>query len=390
MSSIKGKCALMGHQASVATSALDFAAANEALTQAFEAAEVVKGDAAAATVAETIAKRADDLIGVPARDPVHIARKVEAFGWLAGLFAGPLTPQRIRTVAASQQEDAKRLLAIYLDLTAPPLSATMEERGTGENLSPALTARGTIKSDRAEWEAALAKYEAAAAERDRLAKLEEGNGEDTSEEWEAAAAVASEALEALLLTRAPDGVAMGVKARLVIADHYTFYRGDDASDPVFIAGLLAGTWDETLAAALYQDGLALAGVGGPVVEAKPDTFNAGDWLEAVEAETGSRMVRSDDYSPRVHFEGGDADAANARLSGLREGHKGDVETAAYNRARREAYDAAGPAPERIPSTPEELQAIFARGLLNTTPADQREALTAALAAFGINPTEAVQ
>lgn len=380
----------MGQQASAATNALDFAAADEALTQAFAAAEVVRGEAAVSTVADTIAKRADDLIGVPARSPAQVARKVEAFGWLEGHFAGPLTPERIRTVAGSQSEAAKRLLAIYLDLTAPPITASMEERGTGESLSPALMARGTIKSDRAEWEAALAKYEAAAAERDRIGKLEEGNGEDTSEEWEAAAAVASEALEALLLTRAPDGVAMGVKARLVIAEHYTFYRGDDASDPDFIAGLLAGTWDETFAAALYQDGLALAGVGGPVVEAKPDTFNAGDWLEAVEAETGSRMVRSDNHSPAVHFAGGDVKAATARLSDLRESHKDDVETAAYNRACREAYAAAGPAPERIPSSPDELQAIFARGLLNCAPEDRREALAAALAAFGIEPTEATQ
>lgn len=365
MSNQSNKAGFVPAQAAADISALDFTAASEALASAFAAAKVVKGDVATETVADVIAECADRLISIPTANPAQIAEKVSAFAWLNSHASQPFSDRETRLRIADTGSDAsKGLLAIYLDLIALD---------------------GAKAEARALWDNALAAYEAAAAERDRLTELEDGNGLDMSAEWDVADRAVADTLEALLNTRAPDGVAMGLKARLVIERAHVGFIGDDVSDPAFISGMLADTWDETALASLYQDGLALAGIGGPVVEAKPDTFDGEEWLEAVEAETGSRMVRSDDYSPRVHFEGGDVDAANASLGALRLAHAGEVERAAYNRAQQEAYAAAGPVPERIPSTPEELQGVFARGLINTTPEAQREQVTAALASLGIAP-----
>lgn len=359
------KRGLMAPQPAAQIAALDFAHASEALARAFAAAKVVKGEAATETVADVIAERADRLLSIPSANPAQIAEKVSAFAWLHNHASQPFSDRDTRLrIADTGTEAAKGLLAIYLDLI-----------GLDEAKAEA----------RAAWDSALAAYQAAKAKANAIEAEEDGNGEDMSEEWNAASDAAGEALTALLLTRAPDGVAMGVKARFVIERAHIFYRGDTVSDPEFISGMLADAWDETALASLYQDGLALSGVTSPLVEAKPDTFDGEEWLEAVEAETGSRMVRSDGHSPRVHFEGGDVDTANARLETLRLPHRDEVEREAYNRARHEAWAAAGPAPERIPSTPEELQGVFARGLINATPEAQREQVTAALASLGIAP-----
>lgn len=365
MSKQGNKAGFVPAQAAADISALDFTAASEALASAFASAKVVKGEAATETVADAIAERADRLLSIPTANPAQIAEKVSAFAWLHNHTGQPFSDRETRLrIADTGTDAAKGLLAIYLDLIG--LDAAKAEA-------------------RAVWDSALAAYEAAKAKVDAITAAETGNGKDMSEEWNAADSVASDALEALLLTRAPDGVAMGVKARLVIEKAHLFYVGDEADDPEFISGMLADAWDESALASLYQDGLALARVTGPLVEAKPDTFDGAEWLEAVEAETGSRMVRSDGHSPRVHFEGGDVDAANARLAALRRAHANEVERMAYNRAHHEAYAAAGPAPERVPMNTEELQGVFARGLLNATPADQRDAVREALAALNITP-----
>lgn len=368
MSNKADRAAFAPAQATAAASALDFDHIREELNRARAAGDVAAAsddEAATADAADKIADLSDKLIGIPMTDPAAIAEKVAAYAWLHNIAGHLGEPAQQWHIADHGSDEAKGLLAIYLDLTA---------------------AKAAKVEARAAWDKALAAHLEAKAKLDALTAAENGNGEDMSEEWGAASKAASATLTALLNTRAPDGAAMGLKARLIIEQNHIVYPTEDSpSNPAFISGLLADGWDERALAALYQDGLALEGVTGPVVDAQPDTFDGAAWLETVEAETGSRMVRSNNYSPAVHFEGGDAGEANARLAALRLAHADEVETVAYNRARQEAYAAAGPAPERIPSSPEELQGVFARGLLNVTPTDQQDAVRAALAALNITP-----
>ena len=452
MSTRKAQAPLMGTQAASEIGALDFAAASDALTAAF-----------AAGNPDLIAARADALIGIPTSQPAQIAEKVVAFGWLENYFAGPLTQERVEQIAIHGwgQEPSKRLLAIYLDLTAPlPASDSLAsliaeakeadarlENSAEDMNSPAFAALVATRNsaeaalrayapttvaeaatklealralenfdedaqsniealgrdlavlalarrsdaiatvDRAPWDAAVSRYQAALVERDRLTALEEGNGEDTSEEWNEADNALGEALEALLNTRAPDAAAMGYKARLVIERNCLFYSEDSPDSPAFISHLLAEGWDEHGPPALYQDGPALAGIGGPVVDATPDRFDRAEWLERTEAETGSRLVRSDGYSPCVHFEGGDTARAGRRLAQLPAWHRYAVESGASHRAMAEAAAAARAAPQRAATSDADLQGIFAQGLLNTTPEDQRAAVASALESLGITPVQ---
>jgi hypothetical protein len=103
-------------QPAAALSALDFAHASEALRRAHEAASVVQGEVATDTVAEVIAQCADRLIGIPTTNPAHIAEKVTAYAWLHNVSPNLSDQATQWRIAEGDDDAAKGLLAIYLDL----------------------------------------------------------------------------------------------------------------------------------------------------------------------------------------------------------------------------------------------------------------------------------
>lgn len=158
--------------ASVTTPAgLGFASRAEAFAQARDAARAAKEGPALDAAAEAEYVAAEALIETPAATPAQIAHKVAAF-------------REVHHSGGTDQDRALR--AIHSDL----LDLDGIER-------------------RADWNAALTAFEAAKAKRDEI-----GAGEDdTSPAWEAACDEAWSLLGTLLATPAPDGPAMGEKAR---------------------------------------------------------------------------------------------------------------------------------------------------------------------------------
>lgn len=298
-------------QPAAAISALDFAHASEALRRAHEAASVVQGNAATETVAEVIAQCADRLIGIPTTNPAHIAEKVAAYAWLHN-GAADLSDQAAQwRIAEGDDDAAKGLLAIYLDLT-------------GHNTAEA--------AKRAAWDSALAAYKAAQAKADALL----ARPCDTDDLYDAASDEAWDLLEALLALPAPDGIAMGEKARAIIAQAHSDYWGDDPDNPATIARLLAGDWSEQALASLYIDGLRLSGSDSPIVNVTPDAFDPAAWLAEVEAATGARLSKSDCWGNTAfvptHDEA-DVEGATAQLKALYPDHADQVGNVAVHRDR---------------------------------------------------------
>lgn len=345
MSNPKGKQAFAPAQAVAAVSALDFAATAEAfrVSLAHDKPGVEVTDHA-----DMIAERADRVVSTPAHTPAQIAEKLTAYAWLHGLphdFANPATQAAI---AHSNRDDAKGLLAIYLDLTATP--------------------------DRSEWDAAVARYEAA---RDASYAADERNADD--EECDALHTAEIEALEALAHIRTPDAAALAYRTALVIDRLHTEYADDNPNDPASISRMLGAGWEETWAAALHQDALYLNGDRSPVVFAKPDPFNAADWLSETERATGSTLTMTDD-GRGFTFEGGDHEEATRRLSALHIAHTRMVSTEAWaTRSTRQPMLSPEPMPQA------EREAIFARAILNVLSPEKRETVRAALESVGVQP-----
>lgn len=134
--------------------------------------------------------------------------------------------------------------------------------------------------DRAAWDKALSDYEGAKAVCDAIAAIEKA-GHDQGDAWDKAADIAWPLLEALLATPAPDAIAMGMKARHVIDQAHTTEPGDSPDNPDTIARLLSGDWSERALAALYMDGLRLAGSDSPALTAKAiPRATVGQWGQA--------------------------------------------------------------------------------------------------------------
>lgn len=118
MSNPTRKQAFAPAQAVAAVSALDFAATAEAFRVA------LAHDSASATdtedLADMIAERADRVVSTPAHTPAQIAEKLTAYAWLHGLPHDLANPTTQAAIAAGNRDDAKGLLAIYLDLTGAP------------------------------------------------------------------------------------------------------------------------------------------------------------------------------------------------------------------------------------------------------------------------------
>lgn len=187
----------------------------------------------------------------------------------------------------------------------------------------------TPTPNRAAWEAALAAYEAARAHADALDLADADESES-----EAASDAAWDLLKALIATPAPDGVAMGMKARHIIAQAHSDWIGDGPDNPLTIARLLAGDWNETALASLYLDGLRLSDPQSPILNVRPDDFGPAAWLEKVEAETGARLSKSDPWNNTAFTAtrtDADVDGAEAALSALYADHANAVRVFAVNR-----------------------------------------------------------
>ncbi|HYC98499.1 hypothetical protein [Brevundimonas sp.] len=360
MSRTTGKRGFVPAQATASVQSLDFAAAAEAFRAAVALDGTATSEAENDATADLIAERADRLIGVPASDPAQIAEKVNAFLWLHGCTSGNLSdPATQRRIATSQNEPAKGLLALYLDLTALADARAVARAG---------------------WDSALAAYEAAQAMEDAVTEAEKEI--DHTDVWSAANAAKHRALEALLMTRAPDAQAMGEKARLAIINLHASWRGDEITDPAFISRLLAGEAEEVFVASIYQDGLALAGCADATVVAEPDPFDAEEWLADVETRTGSMLTPSDSYG-NAEFEGGDATTAAAERNALHPSHEFGVTQHACARAKSAERERARHAPPPVPAPPVDLRPIFINGLLNTFEDAERDDARAKLAAIGL-------
>lgn len=311
MSRTTGKRGFAPAQVTSAIQSMDFDATAEAFAAALAQDTTGQTDAGAERISDNIAQAADRLLSIPAHTPAQIAQKVAAYGWLTNATPRLEDPATQHRIAAGNDDAAKGLLAIYLDLT-------------GLSVAKA--------SERAAWEAAVSSYGTALAKRDVLTDA----SDDEDDAYNAASDEAWALLEALLATPAPDGAAMGMKARLVIEQAHTDWQGDSPDNPLTIARLLAGDWSETALASLYIDGLRLSGSDSPIVNTKPDNFNAEAWLSEVEEATGARLSKSDQWH-NVTFtparDGADVVEATARLAGLYQDHQGAVETFAANRDR---------------------------------------------------------
>lgn len=184
------------------------------------------------------------------------------------------------------------------------------------------------------WSGAVAAYELADAAVRVIAAQEAADDTDRPDEWDAASSARDAALAALLNTRAPDAAAMVLKAKLVLQRDHVFYADESADDAATVSMWLADA-DARGFTVLYQDALALAGERGPIVDAQPEPFDPRAWLDEVETRTGSVIERTDAFG-NVAFTGGDTDAANKALTGLRLAHQDAVQTVGGHRADERA------------------------------------------------------
>lgn len=312
MSNSTGKRAYAPAQVTASLSALDFAAAHEAFGAALFKVEQASGDEAAVDAAADIAADcADQLLGIPTADPAQIAAKLDTYNWLHPIGAGPLhDTQSQRRIASSNNEAAKGLLAIYLDLVSAAQA-------------------GHAPSDRAEWNRLIRAYEDAVAKKKAAEDAEDAVPDDAEDvvveaaeaAAEAARDAADRAMEAVLAQRAPDAASMAEKARLILAHRHM--EEAETTNPGFLSNFKAEGWEEEALGNLYQDALALAGVTGPLVTAGTDTFSAEEWLETMEGATG--CVLSWVYADKqAGFTGGDEAGARRAWDALPYWHQSEV------------------------------------------------------------------
>lgn len=358
-------------QPAAAISALDFAARLSAYQAARDADAAIDAeeDAISLPVHQAMVDAQSALIATPVRKLDLIAAKVNAlYHRFGGDQGGDLSNPTTQTVIMGlnprplTEDDASQcLLSVYLDLTA-------------------------AAQDRAAWDAAVQAVETAWAEVEAINARERATDEDCSDEWNEAWGRHSDALEALLTTRAPDAAAMGLKARLTIEKHMCEDVDDDPDNPDTLSRLMGdGSWSEHAMAALYQDALALAGVSSPAALAQPERFDGVAWYQEAEATFGVRFATEERKPTGLTAEGRDVSGALAAFAALPAWKRGEAwssvlsrEHATKQEAERAAAEARGPTP------PAELRALFLRGLLNThEDAGEREAIRADLASIGL-------
>lgn len=370
MSNTTGKRGFVPVQPAASISVLDFAARLSAYRAACEANAAVDADydAVSLPVYQAMVDAQSALIATPVRQTDLIAAKVQAlyhrFGGEQGSDLSDAKTQAaimdLNPRPLTEDDASQCLLSVYLDLTA-------------------------ASRDRAAWATAIQAVDAAWAEVEAINARERETNEDCSDEWHVAWQRHSEALEALLNTRAPDGEAMGLKARLVIEKALSDWASDGPDNPDTLSRLMGdGTWAEHALAALYQDGLAFAGVVSPAALAQPESFDGVAWVQEAEASFGVAFATRPQKAGGLTASGGCADAALAAFAALavwKQHEAWDSVRAREEAARQEAGRAV-----YQPTPPAQMRAMFLRGLLNTyEDAGEREAMRADLASIGITP-----
>ncbi len=104
-----------------------------------------------------------------------------------------------------------------------------------------------------------------------------------------------------MLAPAPSLDALAWKLEHAIDVAHAEYVGENAKDPATISRLLGTTaWDDGCIPALaLQDVLRLAGRHGPVTEAKPNPFNAGDFINDLRHDCGATIYLDSDNLVRI-------------------------------------------------------------------------------------------
>lgn len=316
--------------------ALDFEAASQAFRRALALSAQARGDAAVDATADEEWRTANALLSIPASSRRQIAEKLAVFNH--AFRSGPLLsdPAAQRHVASTGKEADKALLAIYLDLTSEDHAA------------------------RIAWEAARHDFETAQAAHDAVTAREDADGIELEEESADTHRAASDALEHLVNTRAPDAAAMAFKMRWIIERAYAEWRGDHAENPQTIARMLAGTWAETGAAALYQDAKALSGEPSAVINTPPDDFDAEAWLDTTAAAFGVSWTVTDESRRDLSIvaQGDRAAEAQAAFDGL----PGFQAYQAFDALKERLREPVEPTPKRSPASLLSMRDVFLSGL----------------------------
>lgn len=241
MAARRSKRGFIAPQTAAALSALDFAAAAQAFRRALAIANTGRADDDATDAAsDVIAEMADRMLSIPVTAPADIAEKVVAYGWMNTLMSDLSDPAQQHRIAASSNDAAKGLLAIYLDLKAPA-------------------------PDRSVWDAAVRQWEDA-TEALRVADATSHTDDDYDAEH-GPFAVWCDAWEALMDAPAPDALANIYKLRTIIAEAYGEAPGDDADNLTFMQALLNDRAQDSgfTNVRLLQDAYRQAGIYHPVL-----------------------------------------------------------------------------------------------------------------------------
>lgn len=203
------KRGLLAPQPAADLASLDFAHQSEAMDRALALSYAAKTDDQASAAAGFAADCIDKLLAIPARTPAEIAQKLRGYAWRfsdAGDLSRPEDRRRLLASDDQRDDDAKGLLAMYLDLT---------------------TCIG-----REEWERAEARYTAAI---DGLSRLPKGTDwdDDCPQYVEFVAA-----REGMMTTPAPDAAAMAFKLGALLDYGYLEQIGDHSAEPGFLKRLL--------------------------------------------------------------------------------------------------------------------------------------------------------
>lgn len=194
-------------QPAAALSALDFAHASEAFRRALALDGPGGTEEESDAVGEVIAQCADRLIGIPTTNPAHIAEKVAAYAWLHNVSPNLSDQATQWRIAEGDDDAAKGLLAIYLDLTAQ----TEAERAAQHT-----------------WEQAVDRFQAAVVALDAVP-----GPVDFDENCPEYVAFVVAQME-LLDTTAPDAKAMAYKLQVILNYGHVEEKDDNTDNPAFL------------------------------------------------------------------------------------------------------------------------------------------------------------
>ena len=241
------KRGFIASQPAAQIAALDFTHQSEAFRRALVASEAAhqSRDLDAADAAGALAGEiADRLLGIPTSNPAHIAEKVAAFCFSNHLGLDLANPAHQRRIAESGHEEAKGLLAIYLDL---------QDRAAA------------IAAERERWDHAVLAFENSLVGLERADRLPEDDAKEPA--YLAAFDVFSDAWQALIDAPAPDAAATVYKLRIIINHAWNEDINDTPDSPALYQRHLNETVQESAFpyVRLLQDACRQSGIDHPAV-----------------------------------------------------------------------------------------------------------------------------